>query len=90
MNKIEFYNDLGKLIKILPTKITALLKDKQLDDLIELVFDLGRLPEMRFSDGRIEYLGKTLVEEEDIGFITSQIQDSQVIIDQEFPVHYTV
>ncbi len=75
MNKIEFYNDLGKLIKILPTKITALLKDKQLDDLIELVFDLGRLPEMRFSDGRIEYLGKTLVEEEDIGFITSQIQD---------------
>lgn len=75
MNKIEFYNDLGKLIKVLPPKVARQLQDRQMDDLIELVFDLGRLPEIRHADGTIEYLGKELVEEEDIGYITHQIED---------------
>lgn len=75
MNKIEFYNDLGKLIKVLPPKVSRELNEREMDDLIELVFDLGRLPEIRHADGKIEYLGKECVEEEDLRYITSQIED---------------
>ena len=55
MDKIQFYNDLDKLIVVLPPKIALCLREKYLDDLIEIVLDIGRLPEIRHSDGKIEY-----------------------------------
>ena len=60
MNKVEFYEDLEKLYQVLPPKVLAHLREQDLEDLIEIVLDLGRVPEIRRSDGRIEYLGKSL------------------------------
>ncbi len=75
MDKLQFQNDLEKLIKILPENITRHLKTKNFNDLIEIVLDLGRLPEIRHSNGSIEYLGDQLVSKEDISFVTERIED---------------
>ncbi|MEI3253887.1 MAG: hypothetical protein V8R83_00985 [Candidatus Gastranaerophilaceae bacterium] len=46
MNKVQFHSDLDRLIEILPPKITKCLSHETLDDVIELVLDLGRQPEI--------------------------------------------
>ncbi|MCD7879941.1 MAG: hypothetical protein LUG16_08425 [Candidatus Gastranaerophilales bacterium] len=74
MDKIQFHNDLKRLIEILPPKIVEALKPYNLDDAIELVLDLGRVGEVRHSDGKTRYLGDDLVTESDIEYITSRIQ----------------
>ncbi len=74
MDKVQFHNDLDRLIEILPPKIVKYLSRDNLDDVIELVLDLGRIGEIRHADGRIEYLGESLVLEEDLSYITSRIQ----------------
>lgn len=75
MNKVEFYEDLEKLYKVLPPKVLKHLQEHDLEDLIEIVLDLGRVPEIRRADGRIEYLGKSLVEQQDIDCLTEKIED---------------
>ena len=46
MDKIQFHNDLKRLIEILPPNIVDELKPYNLDDAIELVLDLGRVGEV--------------------------------------------
>lgn len=46
-------NDLQLLIDILPERIRRVLQTTDLDDMIEIVMDLGRIPEARFSEGNI-------------------------------------
>ncbi len=75
MSNIQFQNDLDKLIEILPEGIKARLDFSVMDDAIEIVIDLGRVPEIRHSDGRIEYLGQEKVTLDDIEFITSRVQE---------------
>lgn len=75
MNKVEFYEDLEKLYRVLPPKVLEHLKEKDLEDLIEIVLDLGRVPEIRRSDGKIEYLGQSLTTEQDIRHLTERIED---------------
>jgi stage III sporulation protein SpoIIIAA len=75
MNKLEYYNDLGKLVNILPPTITAYLNDKNLDDLTEIVLDIGRPPETRFANGSIEYLCNDVITEAEIQAVTSKIED---------------
>ena len=74
MDKVQFHSDLERLVEILPNKIVKYLSRDNLDDVIELVLDLGRIGEIRHSDGKIEYLGSESITDEDIGFITSKIQ----------------
>ncbi len=74
MDKIQFHNDLKRLIEILPPKIVEALKPYNLDDAIELVLDMGRVGEVRYSDGKTDYLGKSYITEDDILYITSRIQ----------------
>ncbi len=74
MDKIQFHNDLRRLIEILPPKIVEELKPYNLDDAIELVLDLGRVGEVRYSGGKTVYLGECYVEDADIEYITSKIQ----------------
>lgn len=74
MDKIQFHNDLRKLIEILPSRIVESLKPYNLDDAIELVLDLGRVGEVRYSGGKTVYLDGNYVEEDDINYITSKIQ----------------
>ena len=57
MNIVQFHSDLTKLIEVLPPKITKNIPEKsKLFDVIELVLDYGRLPEIRHGNHEIEYL----------------------------------
>jgi len=46
-----------------------------MEDVIEIVLDIGRTPEIRHSGGKIEYLDCNTVTDEDISFITSHVQE---------------
>ena len=59
-------DDLSQLLAILPAYIRATLTDHPLrDQLIEVVLDLGRQPEARFTDA-VEYLSETPVSKADL------------------------
>ena len=75
MSNLQFQNDLYRLIEILPDKVRKHISYGQMDDVIEIVLDIGRTPEVRHAGGRIEYLGSETVNEEDISFITDRIQE---------------
>lgn len=75
MSNLQFQNDLDRLIEILPEKVRKHINYGQMDDVIEIVLDIGRTPEVRHASGRIEYLGTETVNDEDIDFITGRIQE---------------
>lgn len=60
---------------IMPQKITSNLSANGLDDVIEIVLDIGRPPEIRHAGGKIDKLGSEMVTEEDINFVTSHLQE---------------
>lgn len=66
-------NDLEKLIENLPFFIQDHLnKSSYKDQLIEIVLDLGRRPEARFTYGQ-EYLSQKLISWQDIDYTTKRI-----------------
>ncbi len=71
---MEFQNDLDKLLAVMPPKVISFITHESLNDVIEIVLDIGRPPEVRHSGGRIEKLGEEIVMEDDISFVTSRIQ----------------
>lgn len=72
---IQFQNDLEKLMVIMPQKVTSNLSVEGLSDVIEIVLDIGRPPEIRHSGGKIDKLGTEGVTEDDIHFVTSHLQE---------------
>lgn len=75
MSEVQYESDLTKLIEILPPKIKRAVYPGLLDDAIEIVLDIGRLPEVRIGNGKIEYLGTDTVTSDDINFITAKIPE---------------
>lgn len=73
MDILRFHNDFNKLVEILPKDIVSFLSNIYVDDIIEIVLDLGRNPEIRHADGKAEYIDNRLVTEEDINHTTSLI-----------------
>ncbi len=70
---LQITDDLDLLMDVLPQRIQqALLETDGADDLIEIVMDLGRLPEARFSNREI-YLSDTEVTWEDLDMVISHI-----------------
>ncbi|MGF1538109.1 MAG: R3H domain-containing nucleic acid-binding protein [Elainellaceae cyanobacterium] len=66
-------DDLDQLIEVLPQSIReAIEQHEQRDRLIEVVLDLGRLPEARFAD-RTEYLSQTPISTADLLYCTDRI-----------------
>ena len=62
----EITDDLPQLLEILPAYIRTVLTDHpNRDKLIEIILDLGRQPEARFSDS-VEYLSDTPVSKADL------------------------
>lgn len=59
----------------MPPKIASHLEYEKLEDVIEIVLDIGRLPEIRHSGGKIEKIGTELINDEDITFVTSHLQE---------------
>ena len=75
MSNMEFQNDLNKLLQVMPPKVVSFLTAESLNDVIEIVLDVGRPPEVRHSGGKIDKLGDIAVDDEDINFVISHIQD---------------
>ena len=75
MCNIEFQNDLEKLLSVMPPKVVNNMSENSLCDVIEIVLDIGRPPEVRHAGGRIEKLGNDIVDSTDIDFVTSRIQE---------------
>ena len=75
MSNLQFQNDLDRLVEILPARIKQYVACANMDDVIEIVIDIGRPPEIRHADGKIEYLGEEIIVYEDIEYITSRVQE---------------
>ena len=75
MNNLQFQNDLDRLLAILPDKIRSQVSYSQMEDVIELVLDIGRRPEIRHSDGKIDRLDTGDITSEDIELITSKVPE---------------
>lgn len=78
MNEVQFHNDLDRLIEILPDKVKKHITYENMNDVIEIVLDVGRTPEIRHSGGKIDYLGSLGVEpitDEDISYISARVQE---------------
>lgn len=74
-DNIQFQSDLDRLIEVLPPKITSLVSHESLADVIELVLDIGRLPEIRHASGKIESLNCAPIEYADLDYITDKIPE---------------
>lgn len=74
MSNLQFQNDLERLLAVMPRKVVENLSSDRLDDVIEIVLDIGRVPEVRHAGGKIEKLNCDFVNDEDISFVTSHLQ----------------
>jgi stage III sporulation protein SpoIIIAA len=75
MNTLQITDDLDSLLSILPERIRlALQREERLADLIEVILDLGRLPEARFSNGEV-YLSDTEITDEDLQQAIAKVGD---------------
>ncbi len=70
----DFFNDLQRLINVLPPRIVGELRERNLTEIIEIVLDIGRLPEVRYLNKTLEYLGKEKIIQEDIDHVTERIE----------------
>ena len=75
MNNLQLQNDLEKLLAIMPKKVIESVSIESLEDVIEIVLDIGRRPEMRKSDGSIITLGSEPVTSKDISYVTGFLQE---------------
>jgi stage III sporulation protein SpoIIIAA len=71
--QIQITDDLDLLLEVLPPSIRAALeRQEDLGQLLEVVLDLGRLPEARFP-GAVIYLSRNHTGREDIKHVTSRV-----------------
>jgi|TARA_B110000444_G_scaffold259239_1_gene302373 stage III sporulation protein SpoIIIAA len=67
-------DDLNELINILPQFIsTPLRKHEKKDQLIEIVLDVGRRPEARFTKGETDYLAYRTIVWQDLDYILKKL-----------------
>ena len=72
---LQITDDIDVLLDVLPVRIReALRREPRLTDLIEVVMDLGRLPEARFMEGDV-YLSEHEVTQDDLRSVTESIGD---------------
>lgn len=73
LGRMQITDDLNKLLDVLPEAIRVLLEQHpQLGSLVEVVMDLGRLPEARFP-GSAEYLSQTPVSRADLNYCIERV-----------------
>lgn len=75
MSNLQFQNDLDRLTEVLPEKVKRYISYEKMEDVIEIVLDIGRTPEIRHAGGKIDYLGDEFVNDGDISYITSRLQE---------------
>ncbi len=66
-------DNLGQLLEVLPPSLRQRLEiEPSLEDLLEIIMDLGRIPEARFTEHVLE-LGVVPVSKEDLNFVVSRV-----------------
>ena len=75
MNNLQFQNDVNLLLAVLPDKIKSQITYSKMEDVIEIVLDIGRRPEIRYSDGKIDKLDTGEITSEDIEEVTSKLPE---------------
>lgn len=75
MDDVQFHSDLDRLIEILPEKVKKHINYEKMNDVIEIVLDISRLPEIRHSGGEIDCLGIAPITGEDISYITQRVPE---------------
>ena len=72
-NQLENKKDLQTLLNLLPKNISEnIYKNKDLEDLLEVVIDIGRYPEARFRTGTINIINN-IITIDDINHISNQL-----------------
>lgn len=66
-------DDVAEIIELLPLTIQKILKEHDLSRLIEIVVDLGRIPEARFAKNKTIMLGDQSASKEIINHILTQV-----------------
>ena len=67
-------SNIDLLLDAVPPHIRQPLEaDPRRDDLVEIVMDLGRLPEARFHHGEEQFLSQMEVTREDLDYIVARI-----------------
>ncbi len=73
MDKLKITDNLELMLRVLPPRILeALEKTSQAQNLIEIVMDLGRLPEARFTDSEV-ILSDQEITQDDIAMVIQRI-----------------
>lgn len=75
MNNLQFQNDIDCLLAVLPLKIKSEVSSAQMSDVIEIVLDIGRRPEIRHANGKIDKLNTGDITYQDIEEIIAQIPE---------------
>jgi stage III sporulation protein SpoIIIAA len=71
--RIEVTDNLDELLSVLPPRLVeTLLRDGALPALLEVVCDLGRLPEARFPDG-VATLSEEAVTRDDLDYVAARV-----------------
>ncbi|MCX5750583.1 MAG: single-stranded DNA-binding protein [Candidatus Saganbacteria bacterium] len=68
-------DEIKQLLAVLPPRVYGFIQEfSDVAKLVEIVLDLGKLPEIRF-DGQVVYIEGPLVTQEDLDYVTSQVGD---------------
>ena len=68
-------DDVLEVLNLLPKNLQNIVKEHDLSKLIEIVIDIGRIPEARFSKGKVIILGEQSMTRASIQEMVSQIGD---------------
>src|SRR5215468_9515410 len=70
---VSVTDDLALLLGVMPPHVRGMVEaDPHCDELLEVVLDLGRLPQVRFLD-HMEELPTTQVGREDIDYVVTRV-----------------
>ena len=75
MSNLQFQNDVNLLLAVMPDKIKSQITYSKMEDVIEIVLDIGRRPEIRHADGKIDKLDTGEITIEDIEAVTSKLPE---------------
>ena len=70
--EIVITDDLGLLLDAVPPRVRLAIQQQGLENLLEIVLDLGRLPEARYADGALD-LGEVAVSRDDLAYVVGRI-----------------
>jgi stage III sporulation protein SpoIIIAA len=71
-DEVVVTDDLSQLMAALPPRVRVAIEERGVDQLLEVVLDLGRLPEARYPNAAFD-LGSEAVTAEDIAYVVKRV-----------------